>query len=48
MTLPDSEKQKIFDIVRKLTNEYRETFKVEISTVRDINGNLVLFAKRKI
>ena len=42
MTLPDSEKQKIFDIVRKLTNEYRETFKVEISTVRDINGNLKL------
>lgn len=42
MTLPESEKQKIFDIVRKITNEYRKTFKVGISTIRDVNGDLKL------
>ena len=42
MTLPESEKQKIFDIVRRLTNEYRKECKVEISTIRDANGNLKL------
>lgn len=45
MTLPESEKQKIFDIVRRLTNEYRKTYKVEISTIRNVNGNLNLIMK---
>lgn len=45
MTLPELEKQKIFDIVRRLTNEYRKECKVEISTIRDANGNLKLIMK---
>ena len=42
MTLPESEKQKITDIVGKLTDEYRKEFNVRIFTVRNVDGSLTL------
>lgn len=42
MTLPESEKQKIIDIVGRLTDEYRKALNVKIFTVRNIDGSLTL------
>ena len=42
MTLPESEKEKIIDIVGRLTDEYRKEFNVRIFTVRNADGSLAL------
>jgi hypothetical protein len=42
MTLPESEKQKIIDIVGRFTDVYRKEFNVRIFTVRNTNGSLTL------
>lgn len=42
MTLPESEKEKITDIVGRFTNAYRKEFNVRIFTVRKADGSLTL------
>ena len=42
MTLPESEKEKIADIVGRFTDAYRKEFNVRIFTVRNVDGSLAL------
>ena len=42
MTLPESEKEKIADIVGRFTDAYRKEFNVRIFTVRNADGSLTL------
>lgn len=42
MTLPESEKEKIADIVGRFTDAYRKEFNVRIFTVRNTDGSLTL------
>lgn len=42
MILPESEKEKIADIVGRFTDAYRKEFNVRIFTVRNADGSLTL------